>query len=60
VSEKQRYVGMNIHDAKRIALEAGEQLRILTHGERTLRYAEPAADDHIQVHVKDNIVTRVV
>jgi len=60
VTDKQRYVGMDINIALASAAAAGEQLRVLSHGERVMRYAEPAADDHIPVHVKDNKVTMVL
>ena len=51
---------MDINIALASAAAAGEQLRVLSHGERVMRYAEPAADDHIPVHVKDNKVTMVL
>lgn len=49
---------MNIFEALAKAQAHGEQMRIETNGATKLRYALPAHEDHICVHVKDSIVTR--
>lgn len=57
---KTEYVGMDIFAALGKALAAGEQLRVVNDGHRRLRYAEPAAESHIQVTVKNGIITGVL
>jgi hypothetical protein len=56
--DHRKYLGMDMHQAHAYASAAGEQLRVMSHNGRSLRYAEPPEPEHILVWIQSGFITK--